>query len=82
MHTLHFDKDYKNGLLHKHKMYYEDKIIFPSFKIIRRFDFSIYISFSMYLDIVYIYVHCKNYVSRKTKIFYNLERIKYINYDI
>jgi hypothetical protein len=32
----------------------------------------------MYLDIVYIYVHCKSYVSRKVKTSYNLGRIEYI----
>jgi hypothetical protein len=31
----------------------------------------------MYLDIVYIQVNSKSYVSRKSKTFYNLERREY-----
>jgi hypothetical protein len=33
----------------------------------------------MYLDIVYIYVHSKSFVSRKAKTSYNLERIEYLD---
>jgi hypothetical protein len=43
----------------------------PPFQIIRRFGFSIYIAFAMYLDINYVYL------SRKAKTSYNLERREY-----
>jgi hypothetical protein len=42
-------------------------LLLPPFQIIRRFGFSRYIVFTMYLDIVYIKVHSKSYVSKKTK---------------
>jgi len=35
--------------------------------------FPKYIDFTTYLDIVYIYIHRKYYVARKTNISYNLE---------
>jgi hypothetical protein len=41
-------------------------------QIIRCFDFSRYIVFPIYLDIVYIYMHSKYNVSRKAKTSYNL----------
>jgi hypothetical protein len=53
-------------------------LLLPPFQIIRRFGFSRYIAFTMYLHIVYIQVHSKNYVSRKAKTSYNLERREYI----
>jgi len=34
--------------------------------------FSRYIDFAMYLGIIYIYMHNKNYISRKTKMTNNL----------
>jgi hypothetical protein len=48
----------------------------PSVPNYKRFGFSRYIVFSMYLDIVYIYVHSKSYISRKAKTSYNLGRIE------
>jgi C4-dicarboxylate transporter len=57
----------------KGKGYY---VILPLFQIIKRFGFSRYIAFSMYLDIVYIYVHSKSYVPTKAKTSYNLGRIE------
>ena len=50
--------------------------VLPPFQIIRRFGFSTYIAFAMYLHIVYIYVHSKCNVSRKAKTSYNLEQRK------
>ena len=44
------------------------------FQIIRRFGFSRYIIFTMYLDIAYIYVHSKYNLSRAVKTSYSLER--------
>jgi hypothetical protein len=42
-------------------------MILNSSQIIRRFGFSRYIALTMYLDIVYIYVHSKYNVSRKSQ---------------
>jgi hypothetical protein len=39
----------------------------------RLFTFSVYIALTMYLDLVYIFLHSKIYVSRKAKTSYNLE---------
>jgi hypothetical protein len=36
--------------------------VLPLFQIIRRFSFSRYIDFNMYLDIAYIYAYSENYV--------------------
>jgi len=57
-----------------------DGEVLPPFQIIRRFDFSRCIALTMYLDIVYIQVHSKSYVSRKTKTSNNLEQREYILY--
>ena len=46
--------------------------VFPLFQIVDRFNFSRYI-FTIYLDIVYIYMHSKSYKFRKIKTTYNLE---------
>ena len=43
------------------------KLIINHFQIIRCFNFSRYIVFTMYLDIVYIYVHSKCNVSKFKK---------------
>jgi len=43
------------------------KLIINPFQIIKRFDFSTYIVFTMYLDIVYIYVHSKCNISKFQK---------------
>jgi hypothetical protein len=52
-------------------------IVLHPFQIIRCFGFSWYIAFAMYLDIVYIQMHGKSYVSWKAKMSYNLERKGY-----
>jgi hypothetical protein len=49
-------------------------VLNPS-QIIRRFDFSRYIAFTIYLDIAYVYVHNKCNIFRKAKTYYNLERM-------
>ena len=36
-----------------------------AFQIIRRFDFSRYVVFTMHIDIHYVYIHAKNNVSEK-----------------
>jgi len=54
------------------------KVVLNLFQIIRRFDFSKYIAFIIYLDIVYIYMHSKYNVFRKAKISYNLEQREYL----
>ena len=36
-------------------------------RIISLFGFSRYIDFAMHLDMIYIYMHSKNYASRKAK---------------
>jgi hypothetical protein len=48
-------------------------MLLTPFQIIRHFGFSTYIAFIVYLDIIYIQVYSKNYVSRKSKTSYNLE---------
>ena len=48
------------------------------FQIIRRFGSSRFITFTMYLDIIYIYVYSKSYESRKTKTSYNLKQREYM----
>ena len=54
--------------------------IIDCFNISRYILFVIYIlyNFIMYLDIHYTYVHRKNYIFRKTKKIYNLQRRKYL----
>jgi len=47
------------------------------FQNVGRFDFSIFIYFTMYLDICHIYVHSKYYESKKAKTTYILERKEY-----
>jgi hypothetical protein len=49
------------------------KVVLNLFQIIRRFGFFKYIAFTIYLDIVYIYMHSKYNVFRKAKMSYNLE---------
>jgi len=39
-------------------------LILPPFQIIGRFGFSGFIVFTTYLDIAYVYVHDKYYISR------------------
>jgi hypothetical protein len=45
----------------------------PSIPIVGCFDKFKYINFAIYLDIAYIYIHSKIYVSRKYKTIYNLK---------
>jgi hypothetical protein len=52
------------------------EVLNPS-QIIRRFGFSRYIAFTMYLDIVHVYMHSKCNVSGKAKASYNLEKREY-----
>jgi hypothetical protein len=55
----------------------EDKLEAKS--IIRHFRFSRYITFIMYLYIMYVQLHSKNYyVSRKDNTSYNLEERQYL----
>ena len=43
-------------------------------QIIRYFGIFIFIAFTVYLDIIYLYVHSKSYESRKFKTSYNLKQ--------
>ena len=53
---------------------YKTIYVLNPFQIKRCSAFSRYIDFTMYLDIVYIYVHSKYNISRRAKTSYNLER--------
>jgi hypothetical protein len=44
-------------------------IVIPSFQIISCFGFFIFISFTIYLDIVYVYMNSKSYAPKKSKRF-------------
>jgi hypothetical protein len=57
-------------------------VVLPPFQIIRRFGFSRYIVFPMYLDMLHIQVHSKSYISKKVKMSYNLEQREYMHKDI
>ena len=48
------------------------------FQTIGHFGFSRYIVFDMHLDIHYVEIHSKNYVSRKAKTTYSLDRREYV----
>lgn len=48
-------------------------LLLHSFQIINRSGLSRYIDFTMYIDIIYIQVYSKNYVSRNARTTYNLE---------
>jgi hypothetical protein len=48
-------------------------MLLPSFQIIRRFTFSTYIAFIVYLDIMYIQVYSKIMYLERAKTSYNLE---------
>jgi hypothetical protein len=45
------------------------RFVLPPFQIIRRFSFSKYVGFSMYLDITYIYMYNKNYILKNQNVF-------------
>ena len=51
--------------------------VLPPFQIVGPFGKSRYISFDMHLDIHYVLIHSKIYISRFVKTTYNLERRKY-----
>ena len=53
-------------------------MLLSSFQIIRRFDFSRYTVFAVYLYIYYDKIYRKNNISRKGKMSYNLERSDYV----
>lgn len=53
------------------------KVMLPLFQITSRFGFSMQIVSPMHLDIGYVKIHSKIYVSRKARTTYNLEWREY-----
>jgi hypothetical protein len=50
-----------------------DKLLLHLFQIVSHSGFSTYITFAMCLDIHYVYIHSKSYISRQARMTYNLE---------
>jgi hypothetical protein len=57
-------------------------LVFPPFQIINHSDFYSYIVFTMYLNIMYIWVYNKNYVHRKNRMVYNLKQRDRVGFRI
>jgi hypothetical protein len=60
----------------------DHKMLLPLFQIVSRFGFSRFIAFPMHLDIHYVQIHSKNYVSRNAKTTCNLKRWQYLLSEI